>query len=135
MLPACATQIATIDGWWRKFSPYPESGTAFFACVLAEAAWFPLNLLYPHTVAVSRLHARNRTNALDKFLHDAAYESLPVGSIVSATLFDPKLYVRFDRARQLRESGRTEVSATNATATPVQRPRDPSEPPATQPPD
>jgi len=88
-LAAFAGELATINEWWRRFSPYPESGTAFLACVLGALLWYPLNLLFPYRAAVARLHSSGRSEALDQFLFNAAENQ----TLVQLSLTDQKFYI------------------------------------------
>jgi hypothetical protein len=77
------------DELWRGFSPYPDSGTAFLACMIGVIAWKALNLLFPYQVANAKLHRDKRTNSLERLLYFAALEP----SLIQLTLRDGKVYV------------------------------------------
>lgn len=78
-----------LDLLWGRFSPFPDSGTPFLACMLGVLAPFALNLLVPFQIANARLHHNLRTNSLERLFYRAAVDS----SLVQVTLSDGKVYV------------------------------------------
>ena len=78
-----------VDGMWRQFSPYADSGAPALALLIGVTAWYPLNLLIPYKTALERFHRMGNSDAMDRFLFEAAESN----AVLQLTLSDGKFYV------------------------------------------
>jgi hypothetical protein len=74
---------------WYGFSPYPDSGAPALALMLGALLWFPINLLIPFQTALERFHRSGKSDAMDRFLFDAAERKVTL----QLTMSDGKFYV------------------------------------------
>jgi hypothetical protein len=61
------------------------------AFALGLVSWWPLNLLYPYQAANTRLHAANKTTALDRLLYQASLAQ----HLLSISMKDGKVYIGY----------------------------------------
>ena len=78
-----------INAVWLQFSPVKDSGTPALALLIGVLAWYPLNLLIPYKTALERFHSQGYSDAMDRFLFDAAESK----AFLQLTLSDGKFYV------------------------------------------
>jgi hypothetical protein len=78
-----------LDTLWLQFSPVKDSGTPALALLIGVLAWYPLNLLIPYKTALERFHSLGYSDAMDRFLFDAAETK----ALLQLTLSDGKFYV------------------------------------------
>jgi hypothetical protein len=80
---------AQIEQFWQRFSPYSDSATPALALLLGATLWYPLNLLIPFNIALARFHRLGFTDAMDRFLFEAAEKK----TLLQLSLSDGKFYI------------------------------------------
>jgi hypothetical protein len=84
-----AAYAGQIEHFWKLFSPYRDSGTPALALFLGATLWYPLNLLIPFNIALARFHRLGYTDAMDRFLFEAAERK----TLLQLTLSDGNFYI------------------------------------------
>jgi hypothetical protein len=76
---------------WAQLVHVRGSGIPMLAFALGLVSWWPLNLLYPYQAANTRLHAANKTTALDRLLYQASLAQ----HLLSISMKDGKVYIGY----------------------------------------
>jgi hypothetical protein len=83
--------FSLIHTTWDQLIHVRGSGIPMLAFALGLVSWWPLNLLYPYQAANTRLHAANKTTALDRLLYQASLAQ----HLLSISMKDGKVYIGY----------------------------------------
>lgn len=84
-----SAHISQINAIWSSFSGYPDSASPALAFAMGAVLWYPLNLFLPFHFALERFHRLGGSDAMDRFLFEAAESS----ALILLTLADGKFYI------------------------------------------